>query len=517
MILGEERDIGESGEPLGRTTLDDLFRRALLRRPDALALADAPNRQSFADGAPRRLTFAEADRAISAIAARLRRMGLATDTIVAIQLPNTVDGIVTLLGVLRAGMIPMPIPLLWRRAEAVAALGRVGAKVLITSGRVGEVDYGHFALHLAAELFPIRYVCGFGNALPDGIVPLDDLYALDDSVAPVERLGNPAAHVALITWDVTPEGLVPVARSHRELLAGGVATMLEAGVKQDSVILAALMPSSFAGVALTVMLWLLAGGTLALHHPFDPVAFAAQRHQFRCSTAVLPGPVVGRLAEAGLLVPGDGLDTVLGLWRAPERLATSTAWGQPDITLVDVHSFGEVGLVSARRDAAGKPSPVRFGTVSVPLGAADGVPIMEIARTVGGTVALRGPMIPRQPFPPDAERDGLPFFKTVAGGFADTGYPCRVEGEHTMVVTGPPAGLVSVGGYRFASQELHDVVARAGGRLAPLPDSLCGQRLAGAAEDFDALQKALAEIGINALVLDAFREKPAKTSAVSAA
>ena len=40
---------------------------------------------------------------VSAIAGRLRRMGLNTDAIVGIQMANTVDGVLTLLGVLRAG------------------------------------------------------------------------------------------------------------------------------------------------------------------------------------------------------------------------------------------------------------------------------------------------------------------------------------------------------------------------------------------------------------------------------
>ena len=67
-------------------TLDDLFRRAAARRPDALALVDPPDRDSFTDGAPRRLTYAQADRVVSAIAARLRTLGLPTDAVVGIQL-----------------------------------------------------------------------------------------------------------------------------------------------------------------------------------------------------------------------------------------------------------------------------------------------------------------------------------------------------------------------------------------------------------------------------------------------
>ncbi len=52
---------------------------------------------------------------ISAIAGRLRRMGLHTDAIVGLQLANTVESVLTLLAVLRAGLIAMPLPLLWRR------------------------------------------------------------------------------------------------------------------------------------------------------------------------------------------------------------------------------------------------------------------------------------------------------------------------------------------------------------------------------------------------------------------
>ena len=60
MILG-------SPDNLAATTLDNLLRRAVARRPDEIALADPPNRQAFTDGPPRRLTYVEIDRMVSAI------------------------------------------------------------------------------------------------------------------------------------------------------------------------------------------------------------------------------------------------------------------------------------------------------------------------------------------------------------------------------------------------------------------------------------------------------------------
>ena len=133
MILRDPNSASKSGLATtsastdAQTTLDDFFRLAATRRPDAIALADPPNRASFTDGPPRRVSYAEADRIISAIAARLRQLGLSTDTVIGIQLPNTVECVLTILGVLRAGMIAAPMPLLWRRADATEALSRIGA------------------------------------------------------------------------------------------------------------------------------------------------------------------------------------------------------------------------------------------------------------------------------------------------------------------------------------------------------------------------------------------------------
>ena len=59
MILGSPPRHPQQVAPANRVTVDDLFRRAVQRRPDAIALADPPNRESFTDGAPRRLTYAE--------------------------------------------------------------------------------------------------------------------------------------------------------------------------------------------------------------------------------------------------------------------------------------------------------------------------------------------------------------------------------------------------------------------------------------------------------------------------
>src|SRR5260221_7540143 len=111
---------------------------------------------------------------VSAIAGRLRRLGTRPDAIVGLQIANTAESVLPLLGVLRAGLISMPLPLLWRRAEAVAALSHVGVSALVVSGRIGAADHYDLAMQIGAEIFPVRYVCGYGGKPPDGPVSFDD-------------------------------------------------------------------------------------------------------------------------------------------------------------------------------------------------------------------------------------------------------------------------------------------------------------------------------------------------------
>lgn len=496
---------------VGRSTIDDVFRRAAARRPDALALADPPNRAAVTDGAPRRLTFAEADRMISAVAVRLRRLGLGIDDIVGIQMANTVDAVVTLLGILRAGLIAAPLPLLWRQADCVAALNRIGAKALIVSRRIGTVDHCALAMNVAAEVFRIRQVGGFGDNLPDGVIGFDDLYSAAAGEPPpaIERAVNPAAHVAVITFDVAPDGLVPVARSHVELLAAGAAVALESRAEQNAIILSSLALPSLAGLALAVIPWLLIGGTLALHHPFDDEMFLQQARDEHCGIVVVPAALALRLDESGALGGGrrTAIKTVVAAWRAPERIAASPAWRDPAIGLVDVPVFGETAVLATRRAAGGRPAPLMLGPVAAPRGAPGALHVGEISRTDASTISVRGPLVPKFPLPPEIDAAGKPAFPVGPDGFADTGYACVVDpATRALAIGGPPVGLVGIGGYRFAQQALADIAAAAepGSRIVAQADGLSGQHLVGIAGNDARVREELGARGLNPLIAAAF-------------
>jgi hypothetical protein len=151
-----------------------------------------------------------------------------------------------------------------------------------------------------------------------------------------------------------------------------------------------------------------------------------------------------------------------------------------------------------------------MGPLRVPRGAIAGVPVVEIARTNAGTLAMRGPMVPRRGLSPDAEQNGQNRLGLGADGFLDTGYPCRIDpATQAVVVTAPPSGIVSVGGYRLALNAAQDRIrgVDGNGTIVALPDLLLGHRLAASIGAPGAARAALMAVGANPLIVEACRDR----------
>lgn len=487
-------------------TLDGLFRRVLARQPHALALLDPPNKARLTGQNPRRLTFAEADRAISALAAHFIEAGLPANSVVAVQLPNTVDVMLTVLAAHRAGLIVALMPLLWRQAELTVALSRTGARAIVTTSRIDGVDHADLAMNAAVEAFSVRHVCGFGGDLPDGMASLDQAIAKPSTTA--RTITQDGRRAALISFDVTADGFRAVPRSHLNLVAGGLAVFLESALPLGTTILSAFAPSSFAGLASSLVTWLLAGGTLALHHPFDDDVLEQQVNQDGCDTLVAPAPLAMRLGELEMAAHLPTLRRVIGLWRAPEQIASSAPWVVPQATLTDVYLFGEAGLFGARRTSDGAPAVILPGPHGAPRDVAGSSIAGETLITPHGTLGLRGPMVTVAAYAP--AQPGRDASVTPPRDYVDTDYAARLDGATGAIcITAPPPGIMAVGGYRFLAEDLQQWTRRLGqgALLTALPDRLSGHRLAGRAQDNGRARDALAGLGLNPLMVDAFRDR----------
>jgi acyl-CoA synthetase (AMP-forming)/AMP-acid ligase II len=490
-------------------TLDGLFRRLLARQPDALALADPPDKMRVTGQQPQRLTFAQADRAISALAVHFVEAGLPANSVIAVQLPNTIEFALTVLAAHRAGLVAALLPQLWRQADLTAALNRTGARAVVTAGRIDGVSHADLAMNAAVEAFSIRHVCGFGSDLPEGMASLDAVIANGPGAMPPASLDGRRA--AIVSFDVAAEGFRAVPRTHLHLIAGGLAISLEAGVPQGASLLSALAPSSFAGIASSLVVWLLSGGTLALHHPFDDEVLERQINEQACDLLVAPAALAIRLAESGMLSRQPAPRHVIGLWRAPEQVAASPAWPVEHAMLTDVYLFGEAGLFAAGRSPDGAPATIRPGPHTSPREVEEASITGEILLTPKGTLALRGPMIPVAAWAPSTPAATSPTPQPPLD-YVDTGYAARLDrATGTLCITAPPSGIMAVGGYRFLAQDLEAWAKRLGqgALLTALPDRICGHRLAGRAQDNAKAREALLALGLNPLMAEGFRDSRA--------
>lgn len=499
-------------QPTISPTLDTLFRRSLARQPDAIALIDPPNKLRITGERPKQLTYAQADRMISALAAHFIESGLPTNSVIAVQLPNTVEFALTMLAACRAGLVVAVLPLLWRQSELTMALNRTAARAIVTTSKVDNVVYADIAMNAAAEAFSIRHVCGFGADLPEGMASLDGAILRESATA--RSVIQDGRKAALISFDLTSDGFRPVPRAHLALIAGGLALSLESDVPQGATILSAFSPMSFAGLTSSLGVWLLSGGALVLHHPFDEEVLELQLNEHACDTLIAPAQLALRLDELDLAARAPSLRNVIGLWRTPEQVGSSAAWSAQQATLTDVYLFGEAGLFGARRIAEdGSPALIKPGPHGAPRELPGSSIAGDILLTPRGTLGLRGPMIPvaaYAPAPPPSDS----MIAAAPRDYVDTDYSARLDRATGAInITAPPSGIMAVGGYRFLAQDLQEWARRLGqgALLTALPDRLSGHRLAGRAQDNARARDALAELGLNPLMVEAFRDRTGAT------
>jgi hypothetical protein len=112
--------------------------------------------------------------------------------------------------------------------------------------------------------------------------------------------------------------------------------------------------------------------------------------------------------------------------------------------------------------------------------------------------------------PPPPPADSLIQQQQAPRDYVDTEYAARLDrATGAIAITAPPNGIMAVGGYRFLSADLQEWGRRLGqgALLTALPDRLSGHRLAGRAQDNARARDALLELGLNPLMVEAFRDR----------
>src|SRR5260221_2934861 len=123
----------------------------MARNRDGIELIDPSNKARITGQPQMRLTYEQADRAISALASHFIEAGLPNNSVIAVQLPNTVEFMLTVLAAHRAGLIVALLPLLWRPAELTVALHPPAARAIVTTAKIDRVNHADLAMHAPAQ------------------------------------------------------------------------------------------------------------------------------------------------------------------------------------------------------------------------------------------------------------------------------------------------------------------------------------------------------------------------------
>ena len=353
----------------GARTLDDCFRSHVATHPRRQAVVDALNRQDFTDGAPQCLTYAELEGQVARMAQVLLDHGLTKDDIVVVQLPNGVEQFVIYLACARLGIVVSPVPAQYREHELEHILGITRARAILTCVRIGKHGHASMFQQLSARHPSISRVFAWGLQVPEGVVSLD--LALPAAQAPqrvIDYLAKTrvcANDVFTICWtsgtEATPKG---VPRNHNEWLIVAPAIIEGAQLAPGCRLLNPFPLVNMAGLSTNFAAWLILGGTVVQHQPFNLQVFLRQIRDEAIEYTVAAPAILNQLLKRPELLVGIDFKRLASIGSGGAPLSDWMVRGfheQYGVAIVNYFGSNEgASLTGAPRDVADPALRARF-------------------------------------------------------------------------------------------------------------------------------------------------------------
>ena len=475
-------------------TLSRWLIRAASETPDAPAIV----------GDGQTLSYRELAGRVAALAGGLKGLGLGSGDVVAVQLPNRMEYLVSYLAICAIGGVMTTLYVPYRAAEMETLLTHSRARAFIGLDAMGDFRPTRTVLDLRSRTGSPEHVIVLGDT-PRGACPFADLAG-----APPHDLsdGPVAADPFLLLYtsgtSARPKG-VPLA--YQGILGNARLGAPEHGITADDRILSAAPFGHLYGLY-SFHLALAAGAATVLLPTFTPpdlartldaeavtVLFAAPAHVAACLGAGLLS--AGRLSRLRLAVLSGSAVAPAVAKGLQERMANghvTQLWGMTET---------QAGLYTRPGDpvetvagTAGRPSP---GTEVRIVGAGD----TALPPGEEGELQIRGSLL----FPgyfdhPEANREAF-----SAGGWFRTGDLAVVTGEGNVAITGRCKDVINRGGIKYNPRDVEDLLAAHPqidmAAIVPVPDPVLGERACccitvagGAAPTLDAVCAYLDENGV---------------------
>ena len=459
------------------TTVDAMFAAAVARFADKAALvayrADRP-----ADEQPPRFTYAELDRLVARAAGGMRALGVGAGDVVAVQLPNWWQFVVSVLACSRIGAVVNPLMPIFREREMRFMLEFSVARMLIVPKLFRGFDHGEMGMALKAALPSLAHVIAVddpGDAGFDAMLRRGEGREVEFDRA--ARRPADVMSVLMFTSGTTGE---PKGVMHCDNTLIACTDALAACFKLDSdeALLCCAPLGHMTGYAAVMLQSLRLGSTLVLQDVWDPkravriladdgITYTAAAAPFLadiCEAVAAGGPKPPRLKK--FLCGGAPIPPVL-IERAAREidLGVSSLWGMTESLASTLTPPERAAEKSASTDGRALDG-VEVRVVD------DGGRPVTLGQT--GRLEVRG----TQMFLGYYKR---PDIKTFDGdGWFDTGDLAYMDAEGFIRINGRTKDVLIRGGENVPVFEieslLHRHAAVAAAAVVGYPDSRLGER-----------------------------------------
>ncbi len=270
MILASREMIKEWTEKGAwkKETFIDYFKENVRKAPDKECLVDPLNKKDLVGLDPERLTYRQLDRAVDATAEALIKKGIQKDDIIMVQLPNCWELAMLYLAITRAGGLISPMPMQWRSSEIEYIAGMTEAKAIITVEEFHGFKHKEMMEKARAQ-----------NPSIGHIITLEELRDMSkgEVTGRLDDIVIDANDVLTLCWssgtEAQPKGC-PL--SHNNWYNQSLAQIDTAGIEPNDNFITAGPLVNMASIGTVYFPWLIVGGKLVLHHPFDGPTFVMQ-------------------------------------------------------------------------------------------------------------------------------------------------------------------------------------------------------------------------------------------------
>ena len=333
-------------------SVDALFARTAAAGGDVEALVDPPNRVALDGRAPERLGWATLADRVQRLCVVLDAAGLRKDDRVVAQLPNTVDAVLLFLACARMGLILSPVVMQYRAHELEHVVALTEPRAFVTVPAFAGFDHAAQARRLLREGEVLLFGDGVDD-LPARMAPVAD----PSTFVPAPAEGG---EVLTICWtsgtEARPKG---VPRDHNHWILNGRVVADGTGMVAGDTLLNPFPLVNIGSIGGLVMPWLLLGGKLVLHHPFDLGVFLRQLQDERVTYTIAPPAVLtALLKQPGLMADVDlSALRAVGSGSAPLSPWLIEGWQTHGIEICNI--FGSNEGASLFSSAAHVPDPAQ--------------------------------------------------------------------------------------------------------------------------------------------------------------